>query len=66
MKLLPNDPSNSVPHMELSGWEVSDLWDILNSIKHGRNIDTWKSHLLLTSLTMELHKKESSWKPDSK
>lgn len=63
MKLLKGNPSISVPHMELDGWEVSNLWDILMALNYGGTPDLAKASSLLMRMHRELQKSESTWKP---
>jgi len=64
MKVLKPDTTNSVPHLELSGWDVYALARILNDGLEGKVADRQTILMFTSKYWNELHSKDSTWQPD--
>jgi hypothetical protein len=64
MKILKHDETNTVPYVELTGWEVYALAAIIRAGLEGRPADPATIIQFAQAYWIDLHKIESTWKPD--
>ncbi len=64
MELLQKQTGCSCPHVELDSWDVFYLYKLLSDLECYNHHDNTCIRFLLDGLLKELHKPQSSWKPN--